>query len=132
MRPGSLLESGMFNHFIQTFIDAQTAAWRHYSAIAATEKRLFGETPDPAVRVASTEQVISELRRTYQTLAARVIWKARAQFAVGAVQPAVDRAAIFQLAGFDVERSLALGEVPDFDRLYAVLQAQLGPLEDLL
>ncbi|BFG80923.1 hypothetical protein PTKU46_89570 [Paraburkholderia terrae] len=122
----------MFNHFIQTFIDAQTAAWRHYSAVAATEKRLFGETPDPAVRVASTEQVIGELRRTYQTLATRIIWKARDQFAAGSVRPAVDRAAIFQMAGFDVERSLALGEVPDFDRLYAVLRAQLGAVEDLL
>ncbi|WP_225031118.1 hypothetical protein [Paraburkholderia sp. XV] len=122
----------MFNHFIQTFIDAQTAAWRHYSAIAATEKRLFGETPDPAVRVASTEQVISEQRRTYQTLATRIIWKARTGFATRSVRPVVDRAAIFRLAGFDVERSLALGEVPDFDRLYAVLQAQLGPVEDLL
>ncbi|WP_229517908.1 hypothetical protein [Paraburkholderia terrae] len=126
------MESGMFNHFIQTFIDAQTAAWRHYSAVAATEKRLFGETLDPAVRVASTEQVVSELRRTYQTLATRIIWKARDQFAVGSVRPAVDRAAILQMAGFDVERSLALGEVPDFDRLYAVLRAQLGAVEDLL
>ncbi|BCF95185.1 hypothetical protein [Paraburkholderia largidicola] len=121
----------MFNHFIQTFIDAQTAAWRHYSAVAATEKRLFGETPDPAVRVASTDQVIGELRRTYQTLATRIIWKARDEFAAGSVRPVVDRAAIFQLAGFDVERSLALGEVPDFDRLYAVLQAHFGAGEDL-
>jgi len=126
------MESGMFNHFIQTFIDAQTAAWRHYRAVAATEKRLFGETPDPAVRVASTEQVISELRRTYETLAARIIWKARGEFAAGSVRPPVDRAAIFKMAGFDVERSLALGEVPDFDRLYAALQALLGPVEDLL
>lgn len=126
------MESGMFNHFIQTFIDAQTAAWRHYSAVAATERRLFGETPDPAVRVASTEQVISELRRTYETLATRIIWKARAEFATGSVRPVVDRAAIFRLAGFDVERSLALGEVPDFDRLYAVLQAHFGAVEDLL
>ena len=126
------MDSGMFNHFIQTFIDAQTAAWRHYSAVAATEKRLFGETPDPAVRVATTEQVIGELRRTYQTLATRIIWKARDEFAAGSVRPVVDRVAIFEMAGFDVERSLALGEVPDFDRLYAVLQALLGPVEDLL
>ncbi|MEX3935731.1 hypothetical protein AB4Y32_28685 [Paraburkholderia phymatum] len=122
----------MFNHFIQTFIDAQTAAWRHYSAVAATEKRLFGETHAAAVRVPSTEQVISELRRTYETLATRIIWKARDEFAAGSVRPVVDRAAIFKMAGFDVERSLALGEVPDFDQLYAVLQAHLGPVEDLL
>jgi hypothetical protein len=126
------MESGMLNHFIQTFIDAQTAAWRHYRAVAITEKRLFSETPDPAVRVATTKQVIGELRRTYQTLATRIIWKARDEFAAASVRPAVDRAAVFKMAGFDVERSLALGEVPDFDRLYSVLQALLGPVEDLL
>jgi hypothetical protein len=126
------MESGMFNHFIQTFIDAQTAAWRHYSAVAATEKRLFGETADPAVRVPSTSQVINELRRTYETLATRVIWKARNEFAAGSVRPVVDRAAVFQMAGFDIERSIALGEVPDFDRLYAAVQASLGAAEDLL
>ncbi|TCK33408.1 hypothetical protein B0G84_7628 [Paraburkholderia sp. BL8N3] len=41
----------MLNHFIQTFIDAQTVAGRHYSAIGETEKRLFGDAADPAVRV---------------------------------------------------------------------------------
>ncbi|MBT2792895.1 hypothetical protein [Paraburkholderia strydomiana] len=120
------MESGMFNHFIQTFIDAQTAAWRHYRAIAATEKRLFGEGQDPAVRVPTTAQVVDELRRTYETLATRIIWKAREQFACGGKRPLVDRAAIFKAAGFDVERSLALGEVPDFDLLWTVLEAQLG------
>ncbi|TGP40243.1 hypothetical protein EN871_28885 [bacterium M00.F.Ca.ET.228.01.1.1] len=116
----------MFNHFIQTFIDAQTAAWRHYSAIAATEKRLFGEGPDPAVRVPTTAQVVDELRRTYETLATRIIWKAREQFACEGKRPLVHRAAILKAAGFDAERSLALGEVPDFDLLWTVLEAQLG------
>ncbi|MDP9650755.1 hypothetical protein [Paraburkholderia caledonica] len=116
----------MFNHFIQTFIDAQTAAWRHYRAITATEKRLFGEGQDPAVRVPTTAQVVDELRRTYETLATRIIWKAREQFACGGKRPLVDRAAIFKAAGFDVERSLALGEVPDFDLLWTMLEAQLG------
>ncbi|RKT10621.1 hypothetical protein B0G69_8054 [Paraburkholderia sp. RAU2J] len=116
----------MFNHFIQTFIDAQTAAWRHYSAIAATEKRLFGEGPDPAVRVPTTAQVVDELRRTYETLATRIIWKAREQFACEGKRPLVHRAAILKAADFDVERSLALGEAPDFDLLWTVLESQLG------
>ena len=122
------MESGMYNHFIHTFIDAQTAAWRHYSAIAATEKRLFGDSRDPAVRVPTTAQVVDELRRTYETLATRIIWKAREQFACDGKRPLVDRAAIFKAAGFDVERSLALGEVPDFDLLWTVLEAQLGTI----
>lgn len=116
----------MFNHFIQTFIDAQTAAWRHYSAIAATEKRLFGDSHDPAVRVPTTSQVVDELRRTYETLAMRIIFKARDEFTVGAKRPVIHRKTIFEAAGFDIERSLALGEVPDFDWLYAVLLARLG------
>jgi hypothetical protein len=123
------MESGMFNHFIQTFIDAQTAAWRHYRAIAATEKRLFGEGQEPAVRVPTTAQVLDELRRTYETLATRIIWKAREQFACDGKRPLVHRAAIFTAAAFDIERSLALGEVPDFDRLDAVLRASLGATE---
>ncbi len=44
------MESGMFNHFIQSLIDPQTVAWRHYSAIAAAVKGLFGEASDPAAR----------------------------------------------------------------------------------
>jgi len=123
------MESGMFNHFIQTFIDAQTAAWRHYRAIAATEKRMFGESHDPAVRVPTTSQVVDELRRTYETLATRIIFMARDEFAVGVKRPLINRAAIFTAASFDIERSLALGEVPDFDRLYAVLRASLGATE---
>ena len=123
------MESGMYNHFIQTFIDAQTAAWRHYSAVAATEKRLFGESRDPAVRVATTAQVVDELRRTYETLAARIVVKASDDLAAGVKRPVIHRAAIFKAAGFDIERSLALGEVPDFDKLYAVLRASLGTAE---
>jgi hypothetical protein len=41
----------MYNQFINTFIDAQTAAWRQYSAVAAAEKSLFGESLATAVRV---------------------------------------------------------------------------------
>lgn len=116
----------MFNHFIQTFIDAQTAAWRHYSAIAATEKRLFGDVGNPAVLVPDTTQILNELRRTYETLAIRIIFKARSEFAVGSARPVVFQDAVFKVAGFDIEHSLAMGEVPDFDRLWCVLQAQLA------
>lgn len=126
----------MFNHFIQTFIDAQTAAWREYSAIAATEKRLFGEAADPAVRVPGTTQIVNELRRTYETLATRIIFKARDEFAIGKARPLISRAALFKAAGFDIEHSLAMGEVPDFDRLWSVLHAQLtsigAPVGDAL
>ena len=115
----------MYNHFIQTFIDAQTAAWRHYSAIAATEKRLFADTSDPAVRVPGTGEIAEELRRTYAALADRIITKARQQFAVGAARPVINRREVFERAGFDIERSLSLGEVPDFDRLWLVLESQL-------
>jgi hypothetical protein len=123
------MESGMFNHFIQTFIDAQTAAWRHYSAIAATEKRLFGDATVPAVRVPSTGVIVDELRRTYETLATRIIWKVRDEFAVDGKRPLINRASVFEAASFDIERSLALGEVPDFDRLYVVLRASFGAVE---
>lgn len=116
----------MYNHFIETFIDAQTAAWRHYSAIAATEKRLFADMSDPAVRVPSTGEIVEELRRTYAVLADRIITRARQQFAVGAARPVVNRKAVFEQAGFDIERSLLLGKAPDFDRLWRVLEAQLG------
>ncbi|MFM0616129.1 hypothetical protein PQR37_18870 [Paraburkholderia nemoris] len=116
----------MYNHFINTFIDAQTAAHRHYSAVAATERRLFGASGDQAVRVPATHEVIAELRHAYETLAARIIAKARRQFSRGEAQPVVNRQGVFSRAGFDIERSLTLGEVPDFDRLWAVLEAQLG------
>ncbi|MFL9911977.1 hypothetical protein [Paraburkholderia sp. RL17-337-BIB-A] len=116
----------MSNHFIQTFIDAQTAAWRHYSAIAATEKRLFGESADPAVQVPGTTQILNELRRTYTTFASRIISKARDDFAVGSARPVVCREKLFKSAAFDIERSLSLGEVPDFDRLWSMLLAQLS------
>ena len=115
----------MYNHFIQTFIDAQTAAWRHYSAIAATEKRLFPDSGEPAVRVPGTGAIVEELRRTYATLADRIISKARQQFAIGAARPLISRKAVFERAGFDIEHSLSLGEVPDFDRLWLVLESQL-------
>ncbi|MFL9886796.1 hypothetical protein SAMN05444172_9313 [Burkholderia sp. GAS332] len=116
----------MYNHFIETFIDAQTAAWRHYSAIAATEKRLFSDMSDPAVRVPGTGEIVEELRRTYSVFADRIITKARQQFAVGAARPVVDRKAVFARAGFDIERSLLLGTAPDFDRLWLALETQLG------
>jgi hypothetical protein len=120
----------MFNHFIQTFIDAQTAAWRHYRAVAATETRLFGHVGDPAVRVLQTTQIEHELRRTYETLANRIIFKARSDFAKGSGRPVVCRETVFMAAGFDIERSLALGKVPDFDKLWNVLQVQLSGLSD--
>ncbi|CAD6556484.1 hypothetical protein LMG28727_06119 [Paraburkholderia kirstenboschensis] len=116
----------MFNHFIQTFIDAQTAAWRHYSAVAATEKRLFGDTSTPAVRVPGTLQIEAELRHAYEALALRIIEKARDRFSVGRARPAVSRTQVYRQAGFDIERSLAAGEVPDFDLLWTVLESQLG------
>ncbi|MFM0154867.1 hypothetical protein [Paraburkholderia sediminicola] len=84
----------MYNHLIETFIDAQTAAWRHYSAIAATEKRLFADMSDPAVRVPGTGEIVEELRRTYSVLADRIITKARQQFAIGAARPVVDRKSV--------------------------------------
>lgn len=115
----------MYNHFINTFIDAQTSAYRHYSAVAATERRLFGTTGDPAVRTPDTHEIVAELRRTYTALAQRIIAKARVQFAVGGARPVVSTQAVFARAEFDIERSLAAGEVPDFDRLWSVLEEQL-------
>lgn len=116
----------MYNHFIQTFIDAQAAAWRHYGAVAATEMRLFGESANPAVQVPNTTQVLNELRRTYETLASRIIFKVRSEFVVGAARTIICRDALFKAAGFDIEHSLAMGEVPDFDRLWSVVQVQLS------
>lgn len=120
----------MFNHFIQTFIDAQTAAWRHYRAVAATETRLFGQVGEPAVRVLQTTQIEDELRRTYEALATRMIFKARSDFAKGSARPVLFQETVFKVAGFDIEQSLARGEVPDFDKLWSVLQAQLSVLSD--
>lgn len=121
----------MYNHFIQTFIDAQTAAYRHYSAIAATEKRLFGDNAVSAVRPPCTAQIVAELRHVYGTLADRIITKARVQFANGAGRPTVDRKRLFELAGFDIERALQHGEVPDFDRLWRVLETELRGIDVL-
>ncbi|MGP8486072.1 hypothetical protein ACT2FY_08740 [Paraburkholderia fungorum] len=116
----------MYNHFIQTFIDAQTAAWRHYNAIAATEMRFFGDTSSPAVRVPGGAQIEAELKLVYETLALRIIEKARDRFAVGRARPTVSRSELYRRAGFDIDRSLAAGEVPDFDLLWTVLESQLG------
>lgn len=116
----------MYNHFVETFIDAQTAAWRHFDAIAKTETRLFGESRNPAVRAPSVGKIVAELRHVYETVADRIIGKARDQFATKGTPPAVNRANMFRLAEFDIERSLQLGETPDFDRLWRVLEMQLG------
>lgn len=116
----------MYNHFIRTFIDAQTAARRHYGAIASREKRLFGDTSDRAVRVPSDADIVDELRRVYETLATRIIEKACTQFGRDSAALFADRTTMFKEAGLDIDRSLSLGEVPDFDRLNALLEACLG------
>ncbi|WP_176060296.1 hypothetical protein [Paraburkholderia sp. BCC1876] len=113
----------MYNHFVQTFIDAQTAAHRHYSAVAAVEKRLFGATRSPAVRPQTVDEIQTELRRVYSTVAAHIVAKARLRPPAG---DAIDCEKLFSVAGFDIERSLARGEVPDFDRLAQTLELQLG------
>jgi hypothetical protein len=118
----------MYNHFINTFIDAQTAAWRHYSAVAGTEERLFGRCGASAVRVPTTAEITDELRRVYTALALRMVERARTQFACGGVRPVVNLASMAERAGFDIERSLARGDVPDFDRLWLVMEAQLGTI----
>lgn len=116
----------MYNHFINAFIDAQTAAHSHYSAVAAIEKRLLGECAAPAVRVPTTNETTSELRRVYGTLTIRIVERARAQFAHEGRRPVINLLATAKRADFDIERSLASGEVPDFDRLWATLETQLG------
>lgn len=121
----------MYNHFIQTFIDAQTAAYRHYSAIAETEKRLFGSGAVAAVRPAGTAQIVAELRRVYETLADRIITKARVEFPAVDGRPPVDRKRLFRLAAFDIERSLQQGVAPDFDRLWHVLETELRGVDVL-
>jgi hypothetical protein len=116
----------MYNHFINAFIDAQTAAYRHYSAIAGIERRLFGESSAAAVRVPTTSEITAELRRVYGTLAIRIVERARSQFVNGGQRPVINLLAIAKLADFDIERSLARGEVPDFDRLWAIFEAQFS------
>jgi acyl-CoA reductase-like NAD-dependent aldehyde dehydrogenase len=116
----------MYNHLIHTFIDAQTAAHRHYSAVCATEQKIFGAIGEPALKAPCTHEVIAELRRAYNSLADRIIMKARREFSNGAAMPVVSRRATFLRAGFDIERALTLGEVPDFDHLWHVVQAQLS------
>ncbi|WP_175773007.1 hypothetical protein [Paraburkholderia phenazinium] len=118
----------MYNHFINTFIDAQTAAWRHYSAVAGTEERLFGRRGASAVRVPTTAEITAELRRVYTALAQRMVERVRTQFACGGARPVVNLASVAKRAGFDIERSLARGDVPDFDRLWLVMEAQLGTI----
>jgi hypothetical protein len=118
----------MFNQFINTFIDAQTAAWRQYRSVAAIEKLLFGESVEPVVRVPATGEITAELRRVYRALAQRMVELARKQFARGSARLVVNLASIGDSADFDIERSLARGEVPDFDRLWATLETHFGAL----
>lgn len=115
----------MYNHFVQNFVDAQTASLKHYGAIARIEIRLFGETQNPAVRAPDVIEIDTERRRVCETVADRIIEKARDQFAIGSARLVIHRPAIFRLANFDIDRSLFRGELPDFDRLWAVLQTQL-------
>lgn len=116
----------MYNHFVQTFVDAQTASSKHYGAIARTETRLFGETHNPAVRKPDVIELDAERRRVCETVADRIIEKARSQFALGSARLLIQRPIIFQLANFDIERSLSRGILPDFDHLWSVLETQLG------
>jgi hypothetical protein len=116
----------MYNQLINAFIDAQTAAWRQYSAAAALEKRLLGESAAPAVRVPTTDEITTELRRVYWTLMTRMVRRASVQFARDGVRLSVNKGNMAELANFDIERSLARGEVPDFDSLWRVMELQLG------
>ena len=116
----------MYNHFINLYIDAQTAAVCHYGAIAGIEKQLFGKSATPAGRVQTTGEIMAELRRVYGRLTTRVVERARLQFANDGQRPAINLLTTAKLAGFDIERSLSLGEVPDFDRLWATLEARFG------
>jgi hypothetical protein len=118
----------MYNQLINTFIDAQTAAHRYYSAVSATEQQIFGAIGEPAVKAPGTHEVIAELRRAYNALPDRIIMKARREFSGGAAMPVVSKRATFLRAGFDIERSLTLGEVPDFDHLCHVVQTQLSAI----
>lgn len=115
----------MYNQLINTFIDAQTVAHRHYSAVSAVEQQIFGAIGEPVVKAPGSQDVTAELRRAYSALADRIIMKARREFVNGAATPVVSRRVTFFRAGFDVERSLMRGEVPDFDRLWDVVQMQL-------
>jgi hypothetical protein len=116
----------MYNQFVNTFIDAQTDAWRQYSAVATAEKSLFGASVATAVRVPTTNEITAELRRVYGALALRMVERARSQFASGSARPVVNLASMAEKADFDIERSLARGDVPDFDRLWLTMEAQLG------
>ena len=116
----------MYNQLINTFIDAQTVAHRHYSAVSAAEQIIFGAVGEPALKAPGTGVVIAELRRVYSALADRIIMKARRDFSSGAAMPVINRRATFLRAGLDIERSLTLGEVPDFDHLWHIVQTQLS------
>jgi hypothetical protein len=122
----------MYNQFINAFIDAQTAAWRAYRDVESLERALFGEPADKAgyaVRVPAVPDIERELRRVYEALVSRIIFKAREDFKIGAARPVIDRAVVCAAAGLDIERSLQCCEVPDFERLWSLLEARFAQKE---
>jgi hypothetical protein len=122
----------MYNKLVSEFIDAQTAAWRSYCALARLEDQTLGMTMrcPRAIRVPTTTDTVAELRRVYTALVDRIIEKTQRNYATAAAVPAVSRASICALAGLDIERSLRECVVPDFDQLAELLDTQLRRVTD--
>jgi hypothetical protein len=117
----------MYNQLVNAFIDAQTAAWRSYYALARIEDQTLGAV-DPSrriIRVPTTTATMAELRHVYRALVERIVEKTRRRYATPAAMPAVSRSFVRGLVRIDIERSLREGTVPDFDHLAELLDMQL-------
>jgi hypothetical protein len=122
----------MYNQLVNAFIDAQTAAWRSYYALARIEDQTLGavSTGRRAIRVPTTDATMAELRHVYNAVVDRIIEKTKRKYATPTATPAISLAFVCGLAGIDIERSLAEGTVPDFDHLGELLDMQLRRVTD--
>ena len=116
----------MYNRFVNAFIDAQTESLRLYREVVRAEAAVFGASyAGQVVRVPTTGEIVNELRVVYESVITRIIDRARTQYAVGRARPVVNRAAVCKEAGIDIDRAMAMDEVPDFDRLWETLDVRL-------
>jgi hypothetical protein len=120
----------MYNQLVNAFIDAQTAAWRSYYALAQIEDQTAVDPSRRAIRVPTTVATTAELRHVYRALVERIIEKTRRTYATSTAMPAFNRSFVRGLVRIDIERSLREGTVPDFDHLAELLDMQLRRVTD--
>jgi hypothetical protein len=117
----------MYNQFVNAFIDMQTESARLYREMEKQERSIFGiNAPWRAVRGPSNAEITQELRRLYETMMSYIIDRARSQFANGGGRLVLSRTSVCKLANIDIDKAIAVGIVPDFDRVWLTLEARFG------